>query len=72
MQNTDTIEVIVNGDARAFAAGSCVIDLLGTLGLHPGMVVVEHNRVILERGRLADMPVRDGDVFELVHFVGGG
>ncbi|MGH7503760.1 MAG: sulfur carrier protein ThiS [Longimicrobiales bacterium] len=72
MQSTDTIRVTVNGDARAFQAGGHVRDLLDTLGLHPGMVVVEHNRVILERASLAAVPLHDGDVLEVVHFVGGG
>jgi sulfur carrier protein len=36
------------------------------------MIVVELNRDILERDAYADMPVREGDQIELVHFVGGG
>lgn len=71
-QMTDTITITVNGDSREVSAGMRVTDLLESLGLHPGMVVVEHNREILERARLGDASVRDGDVFELVHFVGGG
>lgn len=71
-QATDTIRITVNGDTREIGAGSRVTDLLDALGLHPGMVVVEHNREILERARLGDATVNEGDVFELVHFVGGG
>jgi sulfur carrier protein len=36
------------------------------------MVVVEQNRRILERASLGSTDVRTGDIFELVHFVGGG
>lgn len=71
MEN-QTIRVTVNGDDREIPAGRTVNGLLETLGLHPAMVVVEHNREILERSRLAETPVQPGDVFELVHFVGGG
>ena len=46
--------------------------LLRELELEPGMVVVELNRDILERDRYEDVPVREGDTIELVHFVGGG
>ena len=63
--------ITVNGEARAFA-GATVADLLRELGLHPQLIVVEHNRSILDRGRFETTPVRSGDVFELVHFVGGG
>ena len=72
MRRTDTIRVTVNGTAREVVAGGRVSDLLDALGLRPGEVVVEHNRVILERARLAAVPVQEGDVLELVHFVGGG
>lgn len=68
----DEIEVTVNGEPRAVPAGMNVGDLLTLLGLHPGLVVVEHNREILERSRVAEVNVRAGDVFEIVHFVGGG
>jgi thiamine biosynthesis protein ThiS len=66
------IRIVVNGDEREFGAGRSIADLLAELGLHPRMVVVEHNRAIMDRTRLADVEVRAGDVLELVHFVGGG
>jgi thiamine biosynthesis protein ThiS len=34
--------------------------------------VVELNRSIVRRANVGDTPVRDGDVVEIVHFVGGG
>jgi len=73
MQTTgDDIEITLNGEPRRVPAGLTVAGLLETLGLHPGLVVVEHNREILERARLAETAVAPGDVFEVVHFVGGG
>jgi len=72
MQSTDVALVTVNGAPREFRAGLSVADLLAELGLHAGLVVVEHNRKILERRRLPDVEVRTGDVLEIVHFVGGG
>jgi thiamine biosynthesis protein ThiS len=72
MKTTDMVLVTVNGTPREFAAGLSITDLLDELGLHPGTVVVEHNREIVPRDRLAGEEVRTGDIFELVHFVGGG
>ncbi|MGD8279343.1 MAG: sulfur carrier protein ThiS [Gemmatimonadota bacterium] len=72
MQSTDVVLVTVNGEPRELRAGLTVADLLHELGLHPGLVVVEHNRQILERSRVPDVHVRTGDIFEIVHFVGGG
>ena len=65
------IEVSINGEKRAVAAGS-VTALLEQLGLHPRLIVVEYNREILDRGAFDATEVRAGDQFELVHFVGGG
>lgn len=68
----ETIEITLNGDRRQVAGGRTMEELLGELGLHPRLVVVEHNREILDRARYGATEVRAGDVLELVHFVGGG
>jgi thiamine biosynthesis protein ThiS len=66
------LQVVVNGEARPIAGPASLLDLLRQLGLDPRTVVVELNREIVRRPRLADTPVADGDTIELVHFVGGG
>jgi thiazole synthase len=68
----EMIAVTVNGDDREIAAGHTVRTFLESLDLHPGLVVVERNREILDRDRYDDVTVQPGDVLELVHFVGGG
>ena len=69
---TKTVAVRLNGKDREIDMGHTVLTLLTELDLHPGMVVVELNREILERERYANIEVHDGDFLELVHFVGGG
>jgi thiamine biosynthesis protein ThiS len=66
------IEIVVNGERRRIDEGRSVETLLGTLGLHPRLIVVEHNREILDRAQYASVEIREGDTLELVHFVGGG
>jgi thiamine biosynthesis protein ThiS len=68
----ETIRVTVNGEERDVRSGLTVATFLESLGLHPGLVVVERNREIVDRGRYPEVEVRDGDSLELVHFVGGG
>ncbi len=70
--NSETIQVVINGETRAIARGRSVGDLLADLQLHPRLVVVEYNRAILDRDHYSQTEVRDGDALELVHFVGGG
>ena len=69
---TESMKIIVNGEPREIASGSSLGDLLEHLDLDPRMIVVEHNRSIVRRLRLADKQLQAGDQVELVHFVGGG
>lgn len=70
--NQQTITIRLNGDERAVAAGLTVRALVESLELRPELLVVERNREILSRDRYDEVAVVDGDVLELVHFVGGG
>jgi thiamine biosynthesis protein ThiS len=62
----------VNGDAMVLGELRTVGELLANLKVLPERVVVELNGVIYRRGEGLDQPVGDGDVVEIVHFVGGG
>ncbi|AOR78672.1 thiamine biosynthesis protein ThiS [Novosphingobium resinovorum] len=62
----------VNGEPRRIAAGSSIADLVAQIGLDPKKVAVEHNAEIAPRSTLAEVTLSDGDVLEIVHFVGGG
>lgn len=66
------IEITVNGEPRAVAAGGSVADLLGALGLPAAKVAVERNREIVPRSAFAEAALAEGDQIEIVHFVGGG
>jgi sulfur carrier protein len=68
----DELSLTVNGEPRRVAAGSSIADLVTGLGLDPKKVAVEHNAVIAPRSTLAAVMLADGDVLEIVHFVGGG
>jgi thiamine biosynthesis protein ThiS len=66
------LRLTVNGEPRRVSAPATVARLLEELGLDPRGVVVELNRRIIRRPEQAEVPLRDGDCIELVHFVGGG
>jgi len=67
------IRLMVNGAPRELARNSTIAGLLGSLSLDPRLVVVEHNRTILrDRNTYSTQNLSDGDVVEIVHFVGGG
>jgi sulfur carrier protein len=67
------LALTVNGDKRSVAPGTTLSEYLASLKLDPRMVVIEHNRTILrDREAYASLVLGDGDVLEIVHFVGGG
>lgn len=68
---THSLSLTVNGEPRRVAAGS-VADLVRSLELDPAKVAVERNGEIVPRSTLSAVALSEGDVFEIVHFVGGG
>jgi len=68
---TATLALTVNGEPRKSAAAT-IAALVRELELKPEKVAVERNGVIVPRSTLAEAPLADGDVLEIVTFVGGG
>ena len=66
------LSIVVHGEERRVPGPATLLDLLAHLGLDPRTVVVERNREIVRRPRLAETELAEGDAIELVHFVGGG
>ncbi len=65
------LSLTVNGEPRRTTAAT-VADLVRELGLAPEKVAVERNGEIAPRSALEAVALADGDVLEIVHFVGGG
>jgi thiamine biosynthesis protein ThiS len=64
--------VIVNGETRRVRAGFSVADVLAATPFKPTQVVVEHNGNVLDRNRLGEVALEDGDRLEIVIPVAGG
>src|SRR3954465_1306109 len=67
-----TISLMVNGEHRRVLKGLTIADLANELGLDPAKLAVERNLEVVPRSTLAEVLLADGDVLEIVHFVGGG
>ena len=67
-----TLAVTVNGVVTQCPRGSSVDELLKLLQLPLDRVAVERNRQIVRKDQRASTDVEEGDVFEVVTFVGGG
>ena len=68
---SDIKTITLNGESRTTSAAT-IADLVRELELEPAKVAVERNREIAPRSELENTPLTDGDVLEIVHFVGGG
>lgn len=67
-----TLSIVVNGEARAVAAGTSVAELLLELGVRPQHCAVEVNLELVPRQQHAARRLADGDRLEVVTLVGGG
>ena len=65
------LSLTLNGEPRRASPGS-IADLVRSLELDPAKVAVERNGEIVPRSTLAAVAIAEGDVLEIVHFVGGG
>ena len=66
------VEITVNGEVRKVPEGLTVGGLLDYFNVRKAAAVVEHNRVVLKQRDNDGVAVNDGDVIEIVRFVGGG
>ena len=67
-----TITITLNGELRRVSSGLTIAALAAELGLDPAKVAVERNLEIVPRSTLGAIFVVEGDMIEIVHFVGGG
>ncbi len=63
---------MLNGDRFELAATLTVSELLAQLDIDPRRVAVEHNLTVLKKPAYDTTRLHEGDVVEIVNFVGGG
>jgi sulfur carrier protein len=63
--------VLINGE-KTSADGMTVKACIDERGYNPLAIAVELNEEILPKAEYAETVLKDGDVLEIVNFVGGG
>jgi sulfur carrier protein len=66
------MNLTINGEKRDVPESVVPRELLEHLGIPAGRVVVQVNLKVLRREQLSATTLKDGDVVEIIHFVGGG
>lgn len=72
MSHEPSVNIRVNGENRCVEQGISIADMVKLLGQDPTRVAVERNLEIVPRSLLVEVTIKEGDSFEIVHFVGGG
>jgi len=66
------MKIILNGKTHILEKRTSIELLMGLFSLDPRKVAIEHNLCIIPANEYADTYVEDGDVLEVVQFIGGG
>ncbi|GAB3263355.1 sulfur carrier protein ThiS [Chitinimonas naiadis] len=66
------ITITLNGDARQFAAGLNIVELIEQLGHAGRRIAIERNGEIVPRSQHGETVLLEGDKLEIVVAVGGG
>ncbi len=66
------MKLTINGEDRDNIEAANVQELLEELKITVGRVAVEVNMVIVRKTEYEQFQLKDGDVVEIVNFVGGG
>jgi thiamine biosynthesis protein ThiS len=66
------MQVQVNGKRREIPRELSLAELLEHLSMPSRLLAIELNKEVVRRKDWADTRVKDADVIEVIHFVGGG
>jgi sulfur carrier protein len=66
------LRIMLNGDPFELDGPRTISTLLAQLDIDPRRVAVEHNLVVLKRTSFDSIEIGEGDLVEIVNFVGGG
>ncbi|OFV89331.1 MAG: thiamine biosynthesis protein ThiS [Acidobacteria bacterium RBG_16_68_9] len=66
------MRVTLNGEPQNLRDHLTVAELVRDLGLNQSRIAVEVNRDVLPRDQYAQHRLCEGDLVEVVHFIGGG
>lgn len=67
-----SLRVFVNGEVKELAHQRSLLDLIDDLNLKPERIAVELNGLVVPRSEWGATILKENDLVEIVHFVGGG
>ena len=69
---TSSILIKINGENKSTPQDSSILNLLDIYKINKDRVVIELNKLILEKDKYGSTKLNNNDEIEIVTFVGGG
>ena len=66
------IKIKVNGKIKRIFENTRLSDLIKSLKIPIKKVAIEFNQEIIDKKKLKNVKIQNGDKIEIVHFIGGG
>lgn len=66
------MDIKVNGEMRQIVEGETLYGLIHTLGLQERVMAAAVNMEVVKQDKWGEASLKEGDVIELLDFVGGG
>ena len=72
MKKIKKIKIKVNGKIKTFDNQPSLHQLINNLKIPINKVAIEFNKKIIDKKKVKKIKLKNNDVIEIVHFIGGG
>ena len=72
MRKLKKIKIKVNGKIKNISYNLTLHELINDLKIPIKKVAVEHNNTIVDKKKIKKLKLKNSDIIEIVHFIGGG
>ena len=72
MKKIKKIEIKINGKVKLIRKGINLLNIVKKLKIPIKKVAIELNQEIIDKKKLKNIKIQNGDKIEIVHFIGGG
>ena len=72
MKKIKKIKIKLNGKNKSIDNGSSLKELINNLNIPIKKVAIEFNKEIINKKNINKLRLKNNDIIEIVHFIGGG
>ena len=72
MKKIKKIKIKINGKIKTINENAKLLNLVKNLKIPIKKVAIELNQEIIDKKKLKNIKIQNGDKIEIVHFIGGG